>query len=260
MLPIDRFAYNNNLSQVNPGEKFAFAIISLAVCLCAANAVTSLLTLLVMTGVLVFRAGIPPFFLGKLFLVPVFFLVAGTLTLAVSISENQHTFIYLLDVGSIQLGITRPGLLLAAGVFLKSMGAVSCLYFLSLTTPLTEIILVLRKLRVPTTFIELMSFVYRFIFVLMETTSKIYTSQSARLGYLTIKTTYNSLGKLIANLFAKSLYYANCLSITMGARCYNGKTQVLERCRPVSRRNIAFIILIDAGLLLSSLLAGGYRF
>ena len=45
----------------------------------------------------------------------------------------------------------------------KALGAVSALYMMTLTTPLSEIIAVLRKAHIPKLIIELMNMIYRYI-------------------------------------------------------------------------------------------------
>ena len=55
----------------------------------------------------------------------------------------------------------RPGAEQAVLTACRAMGGVGCLYFLSLTTPMHEIMEALRRLRVPQAVIELMVLVYR---------------------------------------------------------------------------------------------------
>ena len=52
--------------------------------------------------------------------------------------------------------------------FCRAMGGVSCLYFLSLSTPLPEVIHCLEKIHVPQVVLELMFLIYRFLFLLWE--------------------------------------------------------------------------------------------
>ena len=47
---------------------------------------------------------------------------------------------------------------------------------------MTDILEVLRKMRLPALLIELMMLIYRFIFLLLETASAIMTAQESRLG------------------------------------------------------------------------------
>jgi ABC-type cobalt transport system, permease component CbiQ and related transporters len=111
-------------------------------------------------------------------------------------------------------------------------------------------IALLRKIKVPALFMELMGLVYRFIFVMAETAEKIYTSQSSRLGYVNLNRGYHSLGQLVSNLFIKSYHRSKMLFIALTSRCYTGEIAVLEKSYRLSPGNIAIILLLDTGLVL----------
>lgn len=67
-------------------------------------------------------------------------------------------------------------MLKAGNLVLKALGAVSALYMMTLTTPLSEIIAVLRKAHVPKLIIELMNMIYRYIFIMIDTHSRMKNS------------------------------------------------------------------------------------
>lgn len=248
MFIIDQYAYANRLRSAHPGEKFAFSVLTMAICLVSPSAVTSLAIVLLMAGAVVLRAGIPWRFYLKMMTIPFSFLLVGVATVAVSVSRHPDGVIYGFTVLGLTVGVTLRDLGIAAGLFCKSLGAVSCLYFLALTTPMVEIILVLKKLRVPSLFIELMGLIYRFIFVVMDTAAKIYTAQSSRWGYASLRTSYFSLGQLASTLFIKSYHRSQELFTALMSRCYNGELNVIEPRCPVSKGNIAIIVAIDLAL------------
>ncbi|MDN5347362.1 MAG: cobalt/nickel transport system permease protein [Clostridia bacterium] len=249
MLKIDQFAYTNRLRSAHPAEKFVFAALTLAICLIVSRPLISLAVILIMAGSIVLWAGIPLRFYLKLMLLPLSFLLVGIMTVAFSISRRPFSFLWAFTIGGFSLGITPTGLELAGNLLLKSLGAVSCLYFLSLTTPVLEILWVLKKVKTPGLFLELMLIVYRFIFVLMETAFKIYISQVSRWGYASFKTSYLSLGWLAANLFTKSYYHSQILFNALSARCYQGELRVLEMPYTFSRKNFALVALLELALL-----------
>ncbi len=257
MFSIDQYAYSNRMRAVHPGERFAFAILTLVICLAFPSMVANLAILLLMAGVVILWAGIPWRFYLKLMSLPFSFLVVGVVTIAVSLSRNPEPTLQGITVWGVTIGVTDQDLRVAAELFFKSLGAVSCLYFLSLTTPVLEIIAVLKKLRIPVLFIELMSLVYRFIFVLMETADRIYTAQSSRCGYATIKNSYLSMGQLASNLFIKSYHRSRMLFTALESRCYTGELKVLEPHYTVSKVNILIIVVIDLALVVLALNTGG---
>jgi len=257
MLLIDYYAYNNKIAAVHPGEKFLFFALTMAITLAFDNAVTSLLVILLMAAAVVVLAGTPWFTYLKLLIVPGSFLVPGVLVLAVSVNADTASFLWSASVGPYAVGITGPGLDTAVKVFLRSLGSVSCLYFLALTTPLSDMVSLLKKIRVPSIVIELLTLIYRFIFVLLKVTGQIYTAQSSRLGYRNARTTLNSLSRIISSIFVKTYHQSQVMYDALAARCYQGNLNILEERRCLSARNLLLIVIVDGTLLIYSAKFGG---
>lgn len=256
MINIDNYVYSNKLLNVHPAEKFALALATMVVCLVSTSIFIPVIVLLLMAGLIILKAGIPVKLFAGLMLLPVSFLVIGELTIAFSIFDQTAGLIYYYTVGGIIIGVTAQDLNTAVHLFFKSLGAVSCLYFLALTTPMLEIISVLRKLKVPALFVELMSLVYRFIFVLLEMAATIRTSQSSRLGYVTLKSGFRSTGQLFYSLFIRSFQRSQAVATALAARCYNGEIRVLEKEYPLSVRNYVLVIIVELVLITSNLYLG----
>lgn len=265
MLNIDQLAYANRLRFQHPMEKFLFSIITMTVCLVANSYVIYFAVILLMSLITLFRAGIPWRFYFKLILLPLSFLLIGLFTIVVSIGWqgaeaheiNSSAWLYRIAFNNFWVGIRLADTLLTANIFLKSLATVTCLYFLSLTTPMVEIIAVLKKLRVPKIFIELMSLVYRFVFVLLETAQKVYVSQNSRCGYGSLKTSFNSAGQLLSSVFVKSFHKSQNLFTSLSARGFTGDLNVLEPEFCYSLKNISLIIVVETLLIMTNLLIGG---
>ena len=254
MINIDCYAYSNNLKKVHPVEKSLFAIITMVVCLTSPTVITPLIVLALMAGGIIFRAGIPTRVFVNLMLVPFSFLFISVLTIAFSISTNPSGFWLAQTINGLTIGTRYPDLITALHLFLKSLGAVSCLYFLALTTPITEIITVLHKMKVPVIITELMVLIYRFIFVFMETATTIRRAQSSRLGYVSMKSSYRSLSRLFSALLGKVFVKSQELYNAMAARGYTGEIKVLTKKYPVSLRNYILITGFELPLILLNLL------
>ena len=168
MLQIDCFAYSNRLAPVHPAEKICFALATMLVCLAFQSPAASLGAVIIMAGITVIGAEIPFVSYLRLLAAPAFFLGMATVTVAFSLSFSNGGFLMGFQVGSLFVGITQKGLDSAIIIFLKSLGATTSLFFLSLTTPMVEIVSVLRKARVPSLFVELVALIYRFIFMTMR--------------------------------------------------------------------------------------------
>ena len=255
MINIDCYAYSNNLKTVHPLEKFLFAMISMVVCLTSTPVFIPLILLALMAGLVIYKAGIPARVFIILMLVPLSFLLISVLTIAFSISTNPSGFwLALITVKGLTVGMYYSDLIIAVHLFLRSLGAVSCLYFLALTTPMTEIITVLNKMRVPVIITELMMLVYRFIFVFMETATTINRAQTSRSGYVSMKSSFRSLSRLSSALLGKVFVKSQELYNAMVARCYTGEIKVLTKQYPVSPRNYMLITGFELLLIFLNLL------
>ncbi len=228
MTNMDKYAYSSKLKQTAPMKKLIFAMLALAVCLWANSVLISVLVLFMMGWCTVCKGGAPVALFIKLMLLPISFLIIGVLTIAINASGNKDIFLFSIAAFGTHIGVTKLGMHQAAHLFFKSMGAVSCLYFLSLSTPLVDLLAVLRRLKVPKLIVELMGLIYRFIFVLLEAAETMHTAQSSRLGYADLTSTYRSLAALVSTLFIRAYQRSNELYTALEARGYDGELSVLE--------------------------------
>ena len=113
---------------------------------------------------------------------------------------------------------------------------------MTLTTPLTELVSVLRKAHVPKLLVELMNMIYRYIFIMLETYTRLRNSAESRLGYCDFKTSCYSFGQIASNLFVVTLKKGNAYYNALEARCYDGELNFLEDVKPVKTWQIAFAI------------------
>lgn len=250
MLNLDRYAYSNALKNVHPIEKFFFAMATMIICLVANSLLVSLVVIILMTGVSVLMGKIPLRFYVRLMLIPASFLVVATTTIAINIVDNSSHVLWGWQFFNVTIGVTIQSMHTALKLLLRSLAALCCLYFLTLTTPSVEIISILRKLKFPELFIDLMSLIYRFLFVLLETANQIHTAQTVRLGYTSIRQSYRSMGQLVVNLFLNSYQRAMHLYTALEARGYTGSLRVLERQYQLSKTNILIILLTDILLII----------
>jgi cobalt/nickel transport system permease protein len=249
---LDKYTYTNQLRDVHPMEKGLFSLVTLGAALFFQSPWVHLFIFCSFSLLIVWAARIPTsFYLGYLSF-PLPFVVLSIVTIVVNFSRDHTAFDYFLHTFFFYVGTTDGALIHGLHIFLRTFACISCLYFLSLTTPMVDIAWMLRRLKVPAIFVELMTIIYRFIFVLLETAVIIKTSQECRLGYASLKRAYLSLGQLIANLFIKALQNYRYQVLAMESRLYAGELKVLETVKTVSITNIIFmaiyfLILFNAG-------------
>ncbi|EHQ91003.1 cobalt ECF transporter T component CbiQ [Desulfosporosinus youngiae] len=254
MISIDCYAYSNNLKTVHPAEKCLFAVITMVVCLTSPTVTTPFIILLLMAGGIIFKAGIPVRVFVKLMFIPFSFLLISVLTVAFSISRDPAGFWLAQTINGLTIGVYYSDFITAVNLFLRSLGAVSCLYFMALTTPMTEIISLLHRLKVPSIITELMVLIYRFIFVFMETAVTIHRAQTSRSGYVSMKSSFRSMSRLFTALLGKVFVKSQELYNAMAARCYTGEIKVLTKKYPVNLKNYMVIVMFELALILLNVL------
>lgn len=244
---IDKLCYRSKLRYTNAGEKFAFSLITLILCMISRSILIAGIVLATNGVLIVKKGGIPLFQYIKLMRIPVAFLILGTLTIMVNISKTPLNA-YAVPVGEYYITGSRNSLLWGAQLIMTALAAVSCLYFLSLNTTMTDILGVLAALHCPPLMIELMLLIYRFSFVLTDIASGIMVSQHSRLGNKDMRTSMSSFGKMAAVLLVRALKKSNALYDSMESRCYDGKVNVLKENYPVKKKEVWAILLYEAVL------------
>lgn len=261
MINIDKYAYISRLKQTDPMQKLLFALLTLGICLWANSVTISIIVLLMMGGVTVCKGGTPFSLFVKLLLVPMSFLILGVLTIAVNVSENRGVFLFSVPVMESHIGVSLQGLQNAVRLFFKALGAVSCLYYLSLSTPMVDLLAALRRLKVSKLLVELMGLIYRFIFVLLETADTMITAQNSRLGYSSISSGYRSLAAVASTLFIRAYKRSDELYTALEAKGYDGELNVLEEPFQTHWTEYIAPVLINLLLILATLIlkqfAGG---
>ena len=91
-----------------------------------------------------------------------------------------------------------------------------------------------------------MNLMYRFIFILMDTQRRMKNSAESRLGYTTLKRAINSFGSTASNLFLVSMKRGNQFYDAMEARCYNGDLRFYEEAKPVTKKQLFWVIVPTA--------------
>lgn len=244
MLTIDNLCYNSRLRYVNAGEKFAFAVITLLLCVISRSTAVACIVLAA-TGILtVSKGGIPFFRYLHYMMVPLAFLILSTLAILFNISKTPLD-LFAIPIGSWYLTGSYHSFRYALQLILTALASVSCLYFLSFNTPMPDILNVLRRMHCPKILIELMMLIYRFIFVLLSTASAIMQSQNSRLGNKDYKTSLKSFSGMASVLLLRSFKRANALYDAMESRCYDGTIHVLNETYPPNKKHVLAILIFE---------------
>ncbi len=251
MMVIDKLAYSSKLRYKNPAVKAAFAVGNLLICVGARSFTVSLIILSVMAGFAVLSSRISVLRYIKLMSIPFGFLMLSTIAIVINISDKPMDLVSF-PVGSRYLAISFYSLMEGARLVTVAIASVSCLFFLTLSTTMLDILALLRKLRCPKIMMELMMLIYRYIFVVLDMAGAITTSQNCRLGNKDFMTELRSIGQMLAVLLIRSLRKSTLLFESMESRCYDGEILVLNEYRPAMTGDI---VLVAGFLLLMLVLA-----
>lgn len=241
MMIIDKLAYSSKLRYKNPMLKTVFATGMLLICVAAHMLAVSAVVLVFMAALTIRFSRVSFSHYTKLMGIPFGFLILSTIAIVLNISGTPAGF-FSAAVGGKYLVADGTSLLEGARLVMTALASVSCLYFLTLTTPVIDILAVLRSLRCPKIIVELMLLIYRYIFIVLDMASAIKTSQNCRLGNKDFMTELRSMGQMLTVLLIRSMNRSSCLFDAMESRCYNGELQVLEEHRPAKTGETILVI------------------
>lgn len=256
-IQIDTLAYTNRLRWLPPGQKLMFAT-TLLIISTAAHPLVQVLIAVWMSIWIVLYAGIPL----KTYLTLVYFAALFWLTsfpaLAVSgvpvshIDITQQTdSMFGLTFGSYYLYVSHRGIEQGLTILLRSLASLSCLYFIILTVPFTELLHILRRIGVPALVTELLLLMYRFIFVLLNTATELWTAQQARGGYRTFSVGMKSLALLIGQLLNRTVENYRQISLSLAARGFNEELRVWHPHRYHQSKRFFMEAIFGCALLIS---------
>lgn len=249
---LEDFAQTNDLRETSPGLKLFLGLASILLCVSSPGPVAPLLVAASMSAAILLLARIPPRVYARLLLIPVSFAVMSIVVILFVTGSGT----VLLKVPGLPLAVTADGVNLAILLLARVFGGMCSLFFIALTTPMTEVFDILRRLGVPSVLIDLAMLIYRFIFILIKEAGQIYRAQVMRLGYGRFRESVNSFGMLAGALFLRTWESGEALVLAMDARCYDGKLGIPGEARPLSPLSLVAVLVYLGTVLGVSLKTG----
>jgi len=151
-----------------------------------------------------------------------------------------------LAAGIVPVAFDSPAL--ALGIAMRSIASVSCLVFLAMTTPATDVVRGLRRIGLPSEVSDIALLVYRLLFLFADTASAMNSAQAARLGTVGARRRLNSLGLLLANLLPRAFARAHRMEVGLMARGWHGEMRVLSPSYPVSWPGLVAVLVVEFGV------------
>lgn len=233
ILTIDALAQTSRLNQVNPFLKFWTILMLMMLCVSTHSPMVGIFVAVVMLLLIVFIGGLHLRDYVHLLTLPLSFLMISGLALLFEITP-QCTGVLGLPLFDFWICISVESQSQTALVMARALGAVSCLYLLSLTTPLPDLIGVLRRMHCPHVAIDLMYLIYRYIFILLALHHTMKEAAASRLGFSDYRTSLHTTGNLYSNLLSRSYCQANKNFDAMESRCYDNGIRFLETKKKIT--------------------------
>jgi cobalt/nickel transport system permease protein len=238
---IDVAAQVSRLNRVNPSLKLWTAL-SLAV-LCTGSS-SPFVGVFLTAAALVFvvcLGGLKLREYAHMLTLPVSFLMMSALVLLFIVTERGAGILGV-QVFGFWICATRETQIHATLITARALGAISCLYALSLTTPMSDIIGSLRRARCPDVLIDLMYLIYRYVFTLLAMYHTMRDAAKSRLGYADYVTGMRTAGDLYAVLLGRSYRHAGRNFDAMESRCFDTGIRFLENREKATGLHAAFAI------------------
>jgi len=245
MMVLERYVYASRWRRVTPAAKGLFTLCGLTAVFLAPHPLVACGLALVMAVTTLLGGGLPLQNYVRIAAPALLFLACSAISLIFSLRLGGPWGV------SLQLAETE--LPRAALVCSRSLGGLACLLFLALTTPMNDIINLLRRLKTPETLLDLMYLCYRMLFVLSEAMHDMHTAQAARLGHSSPQRTLRSLGILAANLTLQVWHRSQALHYSAMARNNDGPLRFLEPEFPRKRSSLAVSALGGSALIVLAL-------
>ena len=245
---MDHFAQRRNwLTNIEVRVKLFYIGIGLILNILS-NDITLPLLFFVISLILLMTIKVSFITLGLRMMMPFLF---GIFILIIMGLHRGETVIFSGTLFGYELAFKKEGLQVGLLLFTKVAGGVMLMLLLSFTTTITKICMAARWMKIPETLIEVLSFVYRYLFLLIEETETMMSSQRSRLGYVTWFKTIKSFGSLGGTLIIRSIIRAENAHIAMVSRGYDGGRVLTVQLNPLVRSD--YTLFLSCGTLLALL-------
>ncbi len=148
-----------------------------------------------------------------------------------------------------EVTVTHSGIQVFLNILAKSWLSILSLILLTATTRFSHLLKGMEQLRLPRVMVMILSFMYRYIFVLVDEVMRMKQARDSRnLGGGRLRQ-IRTVGNMIGTLFIRSYERGERVYAAMMARGFDGQTRTLEK--PVfGQRDLLFVVIL--GLVLAS--------
>ncbi len=160
------------------------------------------------------------------------------------------------SLGGWQLSVTYDGLQVLRNILVRAWLSITALVLLAATTRMNELLHAMEMLHLPRVLVMILSFMYRYIFVLvdevmrlkMARASRNFGSGGSRLWRIRV------VGNMIGTLFIRSYERAERVYAAMVSRGFDGQSRTLRRLR-LGRADFAAAVLCAGSIVAATMVA-----
>lgn len=147
-------------------------------------------------------------------------------------------------------GVTldRSGLSLLQGVAMKSVLAVAAMIVLTASTRFPVLLQGMERLRVPRVLVMILSFMYRYIFVIVDETMRMQRAEASRSAGGHLRRRLKATAGMIGLLFIRTFERAERVYQSMDSRGFDGRVRTMHRLA-FSVGDLCFGLLFLGGVL-----------
>lgn len=133
------------------------------------------------------------------------------------------------DLGPLTLTVSGEGLRIFASILVRSWLSVQVALLLAFTTPFHDLVDALRELRLPRIMIAIISFMYRYLAVLVDEATRMLRARDARSadptgrGGVSIRWRASVTGRMVGSLFLRAYERSERIYAAMQARGFEGE-------------------------------------
>ncbi len=251
---LDKYSDRDSLiHRLDPRTKLVATLVFIALVVLLPHAswlIYGLYFTMVAILIIISRVPVTYIFLRSLVIVPFVLMVALFIPF---FKEGVEAFSF--NIFSWHLSVTYEGLETLGSVMAKAWLSILFLILLTSTTTFSNILKALERLKIPRVLVMIMSFMYRYIFVLTDEVMRMKQARDSRNFGSGGKRLWQikTVGNMIGTLFIRSYERGERVYASMVARGFDGHSRTLDRLcfKPV---DVYFVISLGTSLTLITLL------
>ncbi|MCF6510044.1 cobalt ECF transporter T component CbiQ [Blastococcus sp. MG754426] len=241
-LAVDQAAWGSAWRGRSPGDKLLLCAGLVGCALLLPAWPGSVLVGLAAVALALGPARVPARTFGRAIRWPLAFIAIGALTAVVAVGDG--------GIGWAPDAAERAGSLVG-----RAVAGSAAVLLLATTTPMSDLLPELRRLRVPAAVVEVAGVTYRLVFVLLESLGTIREAQAARMGWSSPRRSYRSAGVLAAAVLTRSWDRARRMQDGLAGRGMETGLRVLPDALPSSRPFVALALALPAAITALTLVA-----